>query len=58
VAVSGRRGTDLTVRLAVDEVETVGQFDDVAAAVDGLPAGPVDVIGTYTAFQEAWRTFA
>lgn len=56
VAVSGRRGTDLSVRLAVDEVATVGQFDDVEAAIRRLPSGPVDVIATYTAFQETRRS--
>lgn len=55
VSVSGRRGTDLSVRLVVDEVATVGQFDDVAAAIRRLPSGPVDVIATYTAFQDTRR---
>jgi UDP-N-acetylmuramyl tripeptide synthase len=58
VAVSGRRATDLSVRLAVDEVSVVGQFADVVAAVRRLPAGPVDVVATYTAFQETWRKLA
>jgi UDP-N-acetylmuramyl tripeptide synthase len=58
VAVSGRRGTDLSVRLAVDEVATLGQFDDAVAAIGRLPAGPVDVVATYTAFQETWRRLA
>jgi UDP-N-acetylmuramyl tripeptide synthase len=58
VAVAGRRGTDLSVRLALDEVGTVGQFGDVVAAVERLPAGPVDIVGTYTAFQEARRRLA
>lgn len=58
VAVSGRRGTDLSVRLTVDEVPTVGQFDDVEEAIRRMPPGPVDVIATYTAFQETRRRLA
>jgi len=58
VAVTGRRATDLSVRLRINEVPSVGQFPEISAAIDRLPAGPVDLIANYTAFQEAFRRYA
>jgi UDP-N-acetylmuramyl tripeptide synthase len=58
VAVSGRRASDLSVRLRINEVASIGQFSDIGTALDGLPAGPVDLIANYTAFQEAYRRYA
>jgi len=51
VLVIGQRRLDLAVRLQVAGVDfTV--HDDVDAAVDAAPAGPIDVIANYTAFQQ------
>ena len=53
VRVQGLRATDLLVRLELDGVaarEVPGRLHDALA---GLPPGPVDVIGNYTAFQAA-----
>ncbi len=58
VAVTGRRATDLSVRLRINEVPSVGQFPELAAAIERLPAGPVDLIANYTAFQDAFRRYA
>ncbi|HEY6934443.1 MAG TPA: MurT ligase domain-containing protein [Marmoricola sp.] len=55
VAVCGRRGTDMLVRLRLDGINPVGQFDTIDGALRALPSGPVDVVGNYTAFQEARR---
>jgi len=51
VLVIGRRRLDLAVRLQVAGVD-FEVFDDVEAAVDKAPAGPIDVIANYTAFQQ------
>lgn len=53
VSVSGGRGTDMSVRLRMDRVEPVGQYDELAAAVRVLPPGPVDLVANYSAFQRA-----
>jgi lipid II isoglutaminyl synthase (glutamine-hydrolysing) len=58
VAVCGRRASDMTVRLHIDGVEPMGQFGDVRAAVRSLPAGRVDVVANYTAFQQARAVLA
>jgi UDP-N-acetylmuramyl tripeptide synthase len=58
LAVTGRRATDLSVRLRIDEVRSMGQFDDVAAAVRRMPHGVVDLVANYTAFWEAHRRVA
>lgn len=51
VLVIGQRRLDLAVRLQVAGVEfTV--YDELDAAVDAAPAGPIDVIANYTAFQQ------
>ncbi len=51
VLVSGERRLDLAVRLEADQVafELADGIDD---AVDRVPAGPLDVIANYTAFQQ------
>ena len=51
VLVIGQRRLDLAVRLQVAGVD-FEVFDDVDAAVDAAPAGPIDVIANYTAFQQ------
>jgi UDP-N-acetylmuramyl tripeptide synthase len=50
VLVIGQRRLDLAVRLQVAGVE-FEVFDDVDAAVDAAPAGEIEVIANYTAFQ-------
>lgn len=49
--VIGQRRLDLAVRLQVAGVE-FEVFDTVEAAVDAAPAGQIDVIANYTAFQQ------
>jgi len=51
VLVIGQRRLDLAVRLQVAGVE-FEVFDEVEAAVDAAPAGPIDAIANYTAFQQ------
>ncbi len=53
VVVQGRRATDLLVRLELDGVPARRVRGPVSAALDGLPAGRVDVVGNYTAFRRA-----
>jgi UDP-N-acetylmuramyl tripeptide synthase len=55
IAVCGRRGTDMLVRLRVDGLAPVGQFESLDGALRALPPGPVDVVANYTAFQQARR---
>ncbi len=55
VLVSGERRTDLAVRLQADEVP-FEVADDIEAAVDMVPAGGLDVIANYTAFQQIRTT--
>ena len=55
VVVTGRRATDMVVRLEMDGLDDVAVAPDVAAAVAMLPPGDVDVVANYTAFQEARR---
>jgi UDP-N-acetylmuramyl tripeptide synthase len=55
VVVTGRRATDMVVRLEMDGLDDVAVAPDVAAAVEMVPPGDVDVIANYTAFQEARR---
>lgn len=54
VLVTGRRATDLQVRLELDGV-AVTVVDDMRDALAALPPGPVDVVANYTAFQNARR---
>jgi UDP-N-acetylmuramyl tripeptide synthase len=51
VLVIGQRRLDLAVRLQVAGVD-FQVFDDVEAAVAKAPAGPIDAIANYTAFQQ------
>src|ERR1022692_4190184 len=55
VLITGERRLDLAVRLEADEVpfEVVNSVD---AAVDRIPAGGLDVIANYTAFQQIRTT--
>jgi lipid II isoglutaminyl synthase (glutamine-hydrolysing) len=55
VVVTGRRATDMLVRLEMAGLRDVRRAGDVAAAMALLPAGEVDVVANYTAFQEARR---
>ncbi len=55
VLVTGERRIDLAVRLEADEVP-FELVDDVEAAVDAVPAGNLDVIANYTAFQQIRAT--
>jgi len=55
VVVTGRRATDMLVRLEMAGLHDVRRAGDVAAALSLLPAGEVDVVANYTAFQEARR---
>jgi UDP-N-acetylmuramyl tripeptide synthase len=58
VVVTGRRSTDLLVRLEMDGLDGVRHAPDVASALEMLPAGDVQVIANYTAFQEARQGLA
>jgi UDP-N-acetylmuramyl tripeptide synthase len=51
VVVLGRRATDMRVRLEMADVPDVREAADVRAAFELVPAGPVDVVANYTAFQ-------
>jgi lipid II isoglutaminyl synthase (glutamine-hydrolysing) len=53
VWVIGRRATDLLARLAVDGVGARRAPSGLLSVLPQLPAGPVDVVGNYTAFQAA-----
>ncbi|MGI9157425.1 MAG: MurT ligase domain-containing protein [Marmoricola sp.] len=53
VVVTGRRGTDMHVRLEMDGLTDVRLAPDVRAAIAMVPAGDVHVIANYTAFQDA-----
>jgi len=55
VVVSGKRAADLLVRLELDGVEARRLRGSLAAVLWELPAGRVDVIGNYTAFQAALK---
>lgn len=58
VVVCGDRALDAAVRLEVDEVDLLPSAPDIGAALRALPAGPVDLIATYTAFAQARRELA
>ncbi|MDQ6641057.1 MAG: MurT ligase domain-containing protein, partial [Actinomycetota bacterium] len=53
VVVTGRRATDMHVRLEMDGFTGVRVAPDVAAAIAMLPHGEVNVLANYTAFQDA-----
>lgn len=55
VVVTGRRATDLLVRLEMDGATGARTAPDVRRALRLLPPGPVVVVGNYTAFQQARR---
>jgi lipid II isoglutaminyl synthase (glutamine-hydrolysing) len=55
VAIGDRR-TDLAVRLEVDGVG-FQVVDDIRAAIAAVPAGPVEVVANYTAFQDIRAEF-
>jgi UDP-N-acetylmuramyl tripeptide synthase len=58
LVVTGRRATDLAVRLHLDGVEHLEQASDVRTALARVPVGPVDVVANYTAFQDARKALA
>ena len=55
VVVTGRRATDMLVRLEMEGVSGVLEAPDAVAALEMLPQGPVDVVANYTAFQDVRR---
>lgn len=55
VVVTGRRRTDMHVRLEMEGVRDIRSAPDVRRAIAMLPAGEVRVIANYTAFQDARR---
>lgn len=57
VVVTGKRSTDMLVRLEMDGFDDVQQAWDVRAALELLPADEVHVIANYTAFQDCRRAF-
>ena len=58
VVVTGRRATDMQVRLEMAGLTDVRRADDVPAAIRLLPPGDVQVLANYTAFQDARRSLA
>ncbi|MGN6129937.1 MAG: DUF1727 domain-containing protein [Nocardioidaceae bacterium] len=58
VVVTGRRATDLRVRLELDGVAVHAVAGGLREALAALPPGPVDVLANYTAFQEVRRELA
>ncbi len=58
LVVVGRRATDLRVRLELDGLTPGPVAAGVCDALAALPAGPVDVLANYTAFQEARQELA
>ncbi len=58
LVVTGRRSTDMLVRLEMDGLYDVRVARDAAAAVGMCPPGPVTVVANYTAFQEARRVLS
>ncbi|MBV9831510.1 MAG: DUF1727 domain-containing protein [Marmoricola sp.] len=55
VVVTGRRATDLLVRLEMAGMTGLQEADDVRSALALLPEGPVDLVANYSAFQQARR---
>jgi UDP-N-acetylmuramyl tripeptide synthase len=58
VVVTGRRATDMVVRLEMEGLTDVRRAPNVVSALAMLPPGPVDVVANYTAFQDARRELA
>ena len=54
VTVCGERATEMTVRLEIDGAAP-RQFGDLRSAIAALPAGEVDLVANYSAFQQARR---
>lgn len=57
VTTCGERATEMTVRLEIDGVEPT-QHADLRSAIEALPAGDVDLVANYSAFQQARRELA
>ncbi|HET9827568.1 MAG TPA: MurT ligase domain-containing protein [Nocardioidaceae bacterium] len=55
VVVTGRRATDMVVRLQMDGLSDVRRAPNVVSALAMVPPGPVDVVANYGAFQDARR---
>jgi UDP-N-acetylmuramyl tripeptide synthase len=55
VVVTGRRATDMLVRLEMAGLTDVRQAPDTRSALAMLPPGPVNLVANYTAFQDARR---
>jgi UDP-N-acetylmuramyl tripeptide synthase len=55
VVVTGRRATDMLVRLQMEGLTDVRRAPDVVSALGMLPPGPVDVVANYSAFQDSRR---
>lgn len=55
VAVAGPRRTDMALRLHLDGIEPGVTHASTRAALRSLPAGDVDVLATYSAFQRVRR---
>ncbi len=55
VMVTGRRATDMLVRVEMAGLTDIGSTTDILSALEALPKGDVTVIANYTAFQEARR---
>ncbi len=55
VTVTGRRSTDMLVRLEMAGLTDLHEAADLAAAIASQPGSDVEVIANYTAFQEARR---
>jgi lipid II isoglutaminyl synthase (glutamine-hydrolysing) len=58
VMVTGRRATDMLVRLEMAGLTDIASTTDVLTALETLPEGEVTVIANYTAFQEARQVLA
>jgi lipid II isoglutaminyl synthase (glutamine-hydrolysing) len=55
LVVTGRRATDMRVRLEMDGLAPTVVHEGLRAALATLPAGPVDVLANYTAFRDVLR---
>lgn len=53
VVVTGRRATDMLVRLRFARVDGAQAYPKLTEALAALPEGPVDVLANYSAFQQA-----
>jgi UDP-N-acetylmuramyl tripeptide synthase len=53
VVVTGRRATDMLVRLEMAGLTDVRRAADTRSALAMLPPGPVNLVANYTAFQDA-----